>query len=378
MKTATITFHAAHNYGSMLQAYALQQTILNLGHENVILNLRTDKQKELYAKICNRKGGIIKKMSRIFFYFQYLHALNRKYDLFEKFLHDDLLLTREYATLHDLELADLKYDCFISGGDQIWNTSPIDFDWSYYLPFAKSGKKISYAVSMGPHAELQVFNQKKIKQYLSSYTHISVREKGTYDLVSSLVAIPVEISLDPVFLLTREDWRGKFNKQRLLEDEYILVYSPGYKPEVYEIAEKVSKEINVKIVTTLYTPQMAQYRNLKKVLAVGPWEFLNLLDHAKFIVSGSFHATAFSLNLHTEPICVYPKEFGGRLESILRQTNTTQRHIDNYEDFDVVNRAVDFKQVDEILNGERNKANNFIDTVIEDVLKQSKKGVNTK
>ena len=91
-----------------------------------------------------------------------------------------------------------------------------------------------------------------------------------------------------------------------------------------------------------------------------------------------FHATAFSLNLHTEPICVYPKEFGGRLESILRQTNTTQRHIDNYEDFDVVNRAVDFKQVNEILNGERNKANNFIDTVIEDVLKQSKKGVNTK
>ena len=73
-----------------------------------------------------------------------------------------------------------------------------------------------------------------------------------------------------------------------------------------------------------------------------------------------------------------PKEFGGRLESILKQTNTTQRHIDNYGDFDVVNRAVDFKQVDEILNGERNKANNFIDTVIEDVLKQSKKGVNTK
>lgn len=43
-----------------------------------------------------------------------------------------------------------------------------------------------------------------------------------------------------------------------------------------------------------------------------------------------------------------------------------------------MNRAVDFKQVDEILNGERNKVNNFIDTVIEDVLKQSKKGVNTK
>ena len=357
MKTATITFHAAHNYGSMLQAYALQQTILNLGHENVILNLRTDKQKELYAKICNRKGGIIKKMSRIFFYFQYLHALNRKYDLFEKFLHDDLLLTREYATLHDLELADLKYDCFISGGDQIWNTSPIDFDWSYYLPFAKSGKKISYAVSMGPHAELQVFNQKKIKQYLSSYTHISVREKGTYDLVSSLVAIPVEISLDPVFLLTREDWRGKFNKQRLLEDEYILVYSPGYKPEVYEIAEKVSKEINVKIVTTLYTPQMAQYRNLKKVLAVGPWEFLNLLDHAKFIVSGSFHATAFSV-LFNKPFYAVRGSQDNRMKTFLENANLLDRSICDSDFNSKINRILDlsFEDANAFFAIERSKS----------------------
>ena len=82
------------------------------------------------------------------------------------------------------------------------------------------------------------------------------------------------------------------------------------------------------------------------------FDFISLIDNAKFVLTDSFHATAFSLNLHTEPI--------------------------NYEDFDVVNRVVDFKQVDEILNGERNKANNFIDTVIEDVLKQSKKGVNTK
>lgn len=118
---------------------------------------------------------------------------------------------------------------------------------------------------------------------------------------------------------------------------------------------------------------------LEKVCSCQKYLILSvLIDNAKFVLTDSFHATAFSLNLHTEPICVYPKEFGGRLESILRQTNTTQRHIDNYEDFDVVNRAVDFKQVDEILNGERNKANNFIDTVIEDVLKQSKKGVNTK
>lgn len=104
------------------------------------------------------------------------------------------------------------------------------------------------------------------------------------------------------------------------------------------------------------------------------FDFISLIDNAKFVLTDSFHATAFSLNLHTEPICVYPKEFGGRLESILKQTNTTQRHIDNYGDFDVVNRAVDFEQVDEILSLERNKASSFIDVVVEDILKQSKKG----
>ena len=192
---------------------------------------------------------------------------------------------------------------------------------------------------------------------MSSYTHISVREKGTYDLVSSLVAIPVEISLDPVFLLTREDWRGKFNKQRLLEDEYILVYSPGYKPEVYEIAEKVSKEINVKIVTTLYTPQMAQYRNLKKVLAVGPWEFLNLLDHAKFIVSGSFHATAFSV-LFNKPFYAVRGSQDNRMKTFLENANLLDRSICDSDFNSKINRILDlsFEDANAFFAKERSKS----------------------
>ena len=86
-----------------------------------------------------------------------------------------------------------------------------------------------------------------------------------------------------------------------------------------------------------------------------------------YVLTDSFHATAFSLNLHTEPICVYPKEFGGRLGSILKQTHSTQRHIENYNDFDVVNRPVDFEEVESILCRERDKANNFIESVIADI-----------
>ena len=104
----------------------------------------------------------------------------------------------------------------------------------------------------------------------------------------------------------------------------------------------------------------------QKYLNLSEKTYTSLIDNAKYVLTDSFHATAFSLNLHTEPICVYPKEFGGRLESILQQTNQTQRHIADYSDFDVVNRPVDFDYVGRILEGERRKANEFLKEVVKE------------
>lgn len=75
------------------------------------------------------------------------------------------------------------------------------------------------------------------------------------------------------------------------------------------------------------------------------------------------------MNMNTEPICVYPSEFGGRLESFLQLTNSLQRHIQDYNDFDVVNRPVDFNEVNHILETERRKASCFIDEVLFDAKK---------
>ena len=316
----------------MLQAYALQHIIIfNLGVENIIINLRTDRQKRLYSKISEKKGNLFKRIFRRILYVRYERALDRKYDLFEKFLKTSLILTKEYSSLKELELADLHYDCYISGGDQIWNTSPCDFDWSYYLPFVKTGKKISYAASMGPHAALQVSNLEKIKTYLSSYSHISVREDGTRKLVSTLVSSPIELSLDPVLLLSSDEWRQHINNSKLvnenyINEDYILVYSPGYKSVVYDIAEKIGKELGLTVVTTVYTPQMIKYHRMKKVLAVGPWEFLNLLDHAKLVISGSFHATIFSV-LFNIPFFAVNGINDNRMSSFLEKVHLLDRSI---------------------------------------------------
>lgn len=95
-------------------------------------------------------------------------------------------------------------------------------------------------------------------------------------------------------------------------------------------------------------------------------DFISLIDNAKYVLTDSFHATAFSMNMNTEPICIYPKEFGGRLESFLALTKSLQRHVLNYNDFEVVNRPVDFDTVNKILTHERKKADQFIDMIIKD------------
>lgn len=93
------------------------------------------------------------------------------------------------------------------------------------------------------------------------------------------------------------------------------------------------------------------------------FDFVSLIDNAKYVLTDSFHATAFSINMNTEPICVYPTEFGGRIESFLNLTDSKQRHIKGYDDFDIIERNVDFQKVNSILNQERKKAQDFLKDV---------------
>lgn len=328
MKTATITFHAAHNYGSMLQAYALQHIIRELGHENRIINLRTDRQKRLYSRPFAPKRTFLRQVLHNVLYAPFKPDLDRKYELFERFLSDELSLTEEFASLSAIEGANLDFDCYIAGGDQIWNTAPIDFDWSYYLPFVETRKKISYAVSMGPDAKRQVSQYDRIKSYLSSFSDISVRETGTKSLVEQLVPGPIYTTLDPVLLLSKNGWLKYFDSRPLIKQEYILVYVPGagYKKRVFDIAKELHIKTGLPIYTTLYAPQMLKYPYVKKYLAAGPWEFLNILINAKLVLCGSFHAVVFSA-LFEKPFLAVDGDKDNRMRTFLENMGLMDRVI---------------------------------------------------
>ena len=144
-KVGVLTFHASFNYGSMLQAFALQRILEKLGYEPEIINFRTEKQKELYSY--NRKLKSFKEIIRRILLFPYKKDLFKKQDKFEDFIKNYLYCTKEYSILDQLKEENLGFDYYIVGSDQIWNTNCIDFDLAYLLPFVKNGKKIAYAPS---------------------------------------------------------------------------------------------------------------------------------------------------------------------------------------------------------------------------------------
>jgi len=294
MKTATISFHASHNYGSNLQAYALQQVLLALGHENRILNFRTERQKDLYTVFTKRRGlkYFIKNLSHLFYYF----PLRKAYIRFEDFINNKLLLTKEFRTEEELENAEFDYDAYISGSDQIWNPVPADFDWSFYLPFVKSGKRISYATSFGQSAAIgNVEIQKKITTYLKAYDFISVREKRAAENVLKLIGEKPSIVLDPTLLLSKDSWLDLIKGQkRIINKDYIFFYTLFADPKRMAIVKKMSKLLNLPVVVSNFSNQYDVINPFIKRYDSGPLEFLTLIRDAKLVIVSSFHGTVFS------------------------------------------------------------------------------------
>ena len=94
-------------------------------------------------------------------------------------------------------------------------------------------------------------------------------------------------------------------------------------------------------------------------------DFVGLIANAKYVLTDSFHATAFSINLGVEPICIYPNNFKCRLSDFLELVQCETRHAIDYNDFDVINRHIDFNNVKKILNNERKVAFDFLKNIFE-------------
>lgn len=324
MKTFTVTYHHSNNYGALLQAYALQQTIFALGHTNTIFEYPY--RKSIYNKIPNNHLINIAKT----IYINYLTFLRKQKirkldDLFRRFRREKLTLSRIYNSMQDLIDNPPNADCFIVGSDQVWNLeSPSEFLPARLLKFGDPDAiRFSYAASI---EKMNYTDEQKklIKRSLSNYKGISLREESARQYIESFTDYDCYKVLDPVFLLTEDDWLKIITKPRI-KPPYILCYQVQGNKRMQEVANKLKKETGYPIVSVCCSA-IKWIKSDYYIFDASPEEFLGLYKNSSVVVSASFHGTAFGL-VFKKPVYGLVKEHGSNRIKDLFQTFGLERFI---------------------------------------------------
>lgn len=299
MKICTITCHDVYNVGASLQAYALQTYLKSLGHDVKIIDYKPDylsKHYRLdivgnpkYDKPFLKQAYLLAKLPGR------LRILPRK-KAFDSFTAKYLDLTKRYTSNEELKREPPAADVYFAGSDQIWNPLfPNGKDPTFYLDFVQQGVRASYAASFAVDEFPQELRE-VTAQYLDRFDHIAVRETSGLSVLKTLGITNAVTVLDPVFLLDRAQWEAMAEKPERCEKPYLLVYDFDNSPAVRKLAERIAAERGLHIYSVFKLPYAERCFPL-----CGPETFLGLMQHAAFVLSNSFHATAFSV--------IFEKEF---------------------------------------------------------------------
>lgn len=402
MKVAVVTWITYNNYGTELQAFALQKYLLSIGVESFIIsdqdivyNARERYEKRIAEETAkNNKNNIIVSSQRkrsVIKYFnpwryfrrasiisvnyiqkklehryseqcnQFYIQFNGCFDAFKK----SKLCIKHFI---DFNQSNDLVDAFICGSDQIWSILEYNFEPYYYLDFAKK-KKISYASSVGAN-NIEEKMHPILKDLLSDFNSISVREKMTAEQLSLISGKTVDWVIDPTLLFDCTFWYNEIKNIRIKEVEkkgskYLLCYFLDNKKWYFEYAKKMSRSLGLKIVLIPNLPDFMSHKfSIKRI--IGPLEFVKLISNASYVLTDSYHGILFSLSFSKQFICL--KRFLGtdinnqniRVDSILSYLKLSNIFI-NEKEFDKEDLyPINYNKINPEIESFRQDSQNFL------------------
>lgn len=295
--------HRVVNYGSALQAYALQKYIADHISKDVCL-IDYDYPNKEHRQFMKSQTTLLSKLKigMIQVVGTFLKNRRNRKSRYKYFYDKYFLLSgRRYHSHDEIMNYPPECDAYITGSDQVWNVNTMNNDGAFYLDFVSAGKfKCSFGASFSiRHIPERYIND--IKKYLSSYSMIGLREASGVDLVQSFCLdkrIEVFNTCDPTLLLSKEDYDEIAQDSSVrIKGDYILVYYLAYynaEPALSEVINQAVEKFKCKVVYIGY--RFIPYTGEKQYInGIGPIEFLWIYSHAKFVVSCSFHGTIFSI-----------------------------------------------------------------------------------
>lgn len=366
MDVALITRHAVFNYGSLLQTVATRQCVENLGHRCTVIDYcRRDEDYRRIASVLlqknprwNRNG-----LTRLVYkavQSPKFHLMGRHFDKLREGLFP---LTAHYDSEEALRFNKPKADVYMTGSDQVWG--PIggaDYDGAYFLSFTEDAdRRVSYAASFGK-ATLDSGLTETLKALLSRYDTITVRERSAAQVIKDM-GIPVRQVLDPTLLLPGSYWDNMITDS--FPEKYILVYQLHSNEDMLRYAYALAEKTGLPLVTMSSTAQHLVKKGSRHVFLPSLSQWLGYIKNAAFMVTDSFHGTAFAINFGTQFVNVLPKGTATRNQSILELTGLQDRVVTDYGDFSCFDRVIDYQKVHQILEENRKDSLNLLEGMLQ-------------
>ena len=368
-----LTPYSVQNYGTKLQAYAVQE-LMSVYDDVEVINFRPNFPERVKRKIEKKIMGENFSDSKSLNIKELDEELKRKRDVAISSFDKKLKIVPQIYGFKNLRKRATEYAAVVCGSDQIWN--PVNLsERIFMLEFVPDEvRRIALSPSFGiPSIPSNLRHE--YKKRLSHIEYMSVREKSGCEIVSDLGFKNPCWTLDPTLILPEEKWCTLADESNCHVDEkYIFCYFLGSHSKGREGAAKLRSLTGYKIVNL---PHFKSYVDADENFAdydlydIAPQDFINLIRNAQYVCTDSFHGTAFSIIFEKQFMCFERHQISDeastndRIYSILQligESDRLVRTIDSIENLAIDN--IDFLSVKRVLNAKREEANNFLDNAV--------------
>lgn len=347
------------NYGGILQAWALQKFISDLGYDVIIFNTPQVGTLSFKEKLFRYPLRVYKRYvlgQKIIVNFESKFVHNRKKII--PFV-ENKILTKIINRVVDINPQ--EYDYIIFGSDQVWRalywcrTFPnISDAFGAFVQDTSKTKLISYAASFGKD-NIEEYPQEKLSEIsllLKRFRGISVREKSGVDICNRHFDVNAKWVMDPTMLHSIDVYEDVC-KEIPIKNKFIASY--------FLEESELSKKIEEKILGNYNGSYDKIKSNVLKAEVRGIEDWLATFRDAEFIMTDSFHGSVFSI-IFGKPFIVLdnPNRGTGRIKSLLQLFNIENHFIESVESLDDISSYCHKEKTSQILTNIRYESSSWL------------------
>lgn len=342
-----MTLHIGDNYGALLQCYALRH----------VLNSFSDVQAEVINFDPGREFPVYDDAEIQKKYCQKLEKFRKFNEIYNG------VLGKAFREIHTLET--MNYEYYITGSDQVWNTSFVFANEAYFLNFTPPGaKKIAYAPSIGLPVSSPKLRREWFESNIPSFDYLSLRERSHEKFLREFTDKKIYSVVDPTLLLERTDYDELCGLAEYPQGDYLVLYflkHDNSAPLLIEFANMVSRKFNLKVIYSFATVFPHTFKNDSETFYYSdPKEFVQLVKHAKVVITNSFHGTIFSIKYHVPFFTYIVGSMASRVTDLLKSVGLEEQIVYGYRKLSEDMLQTDFSKADMVLEERKRESIHYL------------------